>query len=250
MTGLSLQSRVVVAELCQKNTYKPMSKFFIPTNSPEDWKHLLAKPDKHWKTGHSAKALAYCWQEANDFPPEVRKAFKNSGIEIFQDVEFLLAFPEYKVLLPGGRRASQNDIFVLAKGGGQLISMTVEGKVSEPFGETIAEWKTQSSRGKEKRLDYLCQLLRLDKYKVDHIRYQLLHRTASAVIEAGRFNAQSALMLVHSFSRNNEWFDDYRQFLTLFGVKGEINSIVFARNIERIDLYFGWAKGDSKYLEI
>ncbi|MFC1871381.1 DUF6946 family protein [Chloroflexota bacterium] len=35
-----------------------MSKFFIPANTPEDWKHLLAKPDKHWKTGNSAKTLA------------------------------------------------------------------------------------------------------------------------------------------------------------------------------------------------
>lgn len=227
-----------------------MSKFYIPANRPEDWRPLLAEPDKHWKTGYSAKALAYCWQEANDFPRSVKRVFKNSGIELFQDIEMLMAFPEYKVPLPGGRRASQNDIFVLARGNNQLISIMVEGKVSEPFGETIAEWKMQSSRGKEKRLTYLCQLLRLDKYKIDHIRYQLLHRIASAVIEARRFDAQNALMLVHSFSQSDEWLDDYCQFLALFGVKGEINSIVFGKNIDGIDLYFGWIKGSRKYLEV
>ena len=48
-----------------------MEKFFIPAKSPIDWKQLLAEPEKHWKTGYSAKALAYCWQEAQGFPESV-----------------------------------------------------------------------------------------------------------------------------------------------------------------------------------
>ncbi|GAG34632.1 unnamed protein product, partial [marine sediment metagenome] len=95
-----------------------MNKIFIPANKPEDWKPLLAEP-KHWKTKHSAKALAYSWQEANDFPESVRNVFKNSGIELFRSIELLLAFPEYKVPLSGGSRPSQNDIFILAKGDNQ-----------------------------------------------------------------------------------------------------------------------------------
>jgi len=167
-----------------------MSKFFIPTNSPEDWRLLLAEPDKHWKTGYSAKALAYCWQEANDFPHSVKKVFKNSGIKLFQDVELLLAFPEYKVpLKPYRSRPSQNDIFILAKGNDQLISIAVEGKVDESFGEIIDDWKLHDMGGKKVRLKFLCEVLQLDVNKIDHIRYQLLHRTASAVIEAKKFNA-------------------------------------------------------------
>lgn len=226
-----------------------MSKFFIPANNPEDWKTLLADPDKHWKTGHSAKALAYCWQEADDFPQSVRKVFKNSGMKLFRDIKLLLAFPEYKVALPGGRRASQNDIFILARGNGQLISIMVEGKVSEPFGETIADWKLHDRGGKKVRLKFLCDELQLDKDKIAHIRYQLLHRTASAVIEAKRFNAQNALILVHSFSQLDEWFDDYCQFLALFGVKEEPDSLVFAKTLDGINLYFAWVKGNKRYLE-
>jgi len=41
--------------------------FFYPIKRPEEWQQLLARPDKHWRTGYSAKALAYCWQEAGDF---------------------------------------------------------------------------------------------------------------------------------------------------------------------------------------
>ncbi|MFA7012304.1 MAG: hypothetical protein WC202_05045, partial [Desulfobacterales bacterium] len=47
--------------------------------------------------------------------------------------------PEHKVPLPGGSRSSQNDIWVLARSKGQLISIAVEGKVSETFGPTVQE---------------------------------------------------------------------------------------------------------------
>ncbi len=226
-----------------------IEKFFRPINNPEDWRQLLAKPNGHWKTGCSAKALAYCWQEAKDFPPEVRRIFRNSGIDIFKDIEILVAFPEYKVPLPGGRRPSQSDIFILAKGTSQLVSIAVEGKVSEPFGDTIAQWKTISGKGREIRLKYLCDLLELNTATVDHIRYQLLHRTASALIEARRFNASNALMLVHSFSHENEWFEDYQQFLALFGVKGGVNTLVLAKIISGVKLHFGWVKGNEEYLD-
>lgn len=60
---------------------------FIPTGKPEDWKPLLAEPDKHWKRGYSAKAFAYSWQEANGFPECVRNVFKKSGVKLFQNKE-------------------------------------------------------------------------------------------------------------------------------------------------------------------
>lgn len=218
-----------------------MSRFFIPTNTPEDWKWLLAEPGRQWKDGYSAKLLAYCWEGANGFPKSVRRVFKNSGMELFKNVELLVAFPEYQVELPPPRgHPSQNDIFILAKGNGQLISITVEGKALEPFGETIAEWKSASTKGKQTRLSFLCNLLRLDKTKIGHIRYQLLHRTASAIILAEKFNAKNALMLVHSFKENQESFDDYCNFLKLFGTKGKADSITSPKTIKRIKLFFGW----------
>ena len=225
-----------------------VNRFFRPINNAEEWKQLLAKPDKHWKTGYSAKALAYCWQEAKDFPPEVRRIFRRSNIEVFRDIEMLLAFPEYRVPLPGGPRASQSDIFILARGNGQLVCIMVEGKASEPFGQTIAEWKVRPGEGKEPRLKYLCKRLGLNAIEVDSVRYQLMHRTASALIEAERFNAPNALMLVHSFSPANEWFEDYERFLSLFGVTGEVDSLVFAKTIGTVKLYFGWVRGNTEYL--
>ena len=228
-----------------------MNRVFVPAMKPDDWKRLLAEPDKHWKTRYSAKALAYCWQEANGFPESVRSVFKKSGIELFQDIKLLLALPEYQVPLPGGARPSQNDIFVLAKGNDQLVSIAVEGKVSEPFGQTVADWQEDGSAGKRERLSYLLQKLDLEeRASIDDIRYQLLHRTASALIEAEKFNAQNALMLVHSFSLSNEWFDDYSHFLALYGLDAKPDSVLFAKNVNGIDLYFCWVRGDKKYLNV
>jgi hypothetical protein len=120
---------------------KQIGHFYRSIKKVDDWKYLLAEPDKHWKTGFSAKTLAHCWHENNDFPVEVRRIVSNSRISAFQSIELIVAFPEYKVPLPGGIRPSQSDIFVLAKGKKQLISIAVEGKVSEPFGDIIADWK-------------------------------------------------------------------------------------------------------------
>jgi Domain of unknown function (DUF6946) len=115
-----------------------LSKKYIPATKPEDWQSLLADPKTQWKKGYSARTLAYCWQEADGFPDCVTRSFKKSDIDLFQNIEMLLAIPEHKVSLPGGSRSSQNDLFVLAKGDGQLISITVEGKVSEHFGDTVS----------------------------------------------------------------------------------------------------------------
>jgi hypothetical protein len=224
-----------------------MSKFFIPTNSPEDWKPLLAEPEKHWKTGYSAKSLACCWQQANDFPACVKRVFKNSNISLFRNIKLLAAFPEYKVSLPGGRRASQNDIFIIASGDNRLVSITVEGKVSEPFGETVDNWKLKYGKGKEKRLNFLCSTLGLNTNQMGPIRYQLIHRTVSAMLEAERFCAKDALMLVHSFSPDNLGIGDYVNFLNLFEKQGEVNSLVFGKTIHGIDLYFAWVNSGVSF---
>jgi hypothetical protein len=84
---------------------------------------------------------------------------------------------------------------------------------------------------------------------MDHIRYQLIHRTVSALIEAERLGAKNAMMLVHSFSQSNEWFNDYCEFLRLFSLAGDLDSVSGPVNLNGIDLYFCWVRGDKEYLE-
>jgi hypothetical protein len=229
-----------------------MKRIFIPSQNPEDWKRLLAEPDKQWRMGYSAWALACCWEAAGGrFPPEIHAVLRSSENPTFDEVELLLAIPEWKVALPPTRgHPSQNDLFVLAKDcQGSLISIMVEGKVSEPFGETLAEWMVKATPGKRTRLEFLRKKLGLHDEIDGSIRYQLLHRTASALMEAERFGAHSAIMLVHSFSRENLWFGDYQRFLEMFGVgNAEVGRLYRMQNTGRIQLYCGWAKGDPSFL--
>lgn len=222
-----------------------MRKFYLPAEKPEDWIHFLAEKEKHWKPGFSAFEIANRWQLAQDFPDEVRKVFRKSGIGIFQNIEILFAFPEHQVALPPtAGHPSQNDIFILAKGNNQLVSIAVEAKVSEDFDLPIREWRKQSeSKGKKERIEYLREKLGIGDMDIDHIRYQLIHRTASAIIEAERFNAPNAVMMVHSFSQSYEHFDDYSFFVELFGAKAGKDNIVSAGNIKGIELFIAWIRG-------
>ena len=221
-----------------------MSRIYIPTEGPEDWRRLLASPETQWRDNYSAKSLALTWQAADGFPTDVRKALNNSRIQPFEDTEMLLAIPEYKVPLPGGSAASQNDLFVLTKGGDGLMAIMVEGKVSESFGPLVSDWLKGASPGRQTRLEFLCNTLGLQPEQVHSLRYQLLHRAASTLITSQRFNARHAMMLVHSFSKDNQGFDDFAAFASLFGVIPEIGRIQRLSKPNGVSFYTTWIKGD------
>jgi hypothetical protein len=233
-----------VKVLPNENQERPaVSQIYIRTSSAEQWAQFLAEPVTHWRRGYSARTLAYSWQEAAGFPTEVGSVLASQ----FPEIELLLALPEHKVSLPGGSRPSQNDIWVLARSEGNLISIAVEGKVSEPFGPTVQEWQAEASPGKSERLAYLLSLLGLPSVP-STFRYQLLHRTASAIIEAQRFGAAHAVMLVHSFSQANEWFQDYATFVSLMGGSATENSIVSVGSRSGVSLHLAWVRGNALYL--
>lgn len=218
-----------------------MSRIYMPTTGPEDWKGKLAGKDNHWKDGFSAKSLAECWEGANGFPKGIKEALDDSEFKQFGEINVLFGFPEYKVTLPGGGHASQNDLYVIAKAGSELVSIMVEGKVNEPFGEKVRKWLGDvPSNGKQERLAFLLELLNLKEDNCMEVRYQLLHRTASALIEAEKINAKHAIMLVHSFSKEYKWFEDYKAFVRLFGLNTEKDRIFGPVNLNGIDLYLGW----------
>ena len=223
--------------------------FYLPTRCPESWKDFLAEPEKQWKKGYSARSLAYCWEDAGGLPESVSKVFKESEIKNLHNIEFILGIPEHKVELPGNGPESQNDIFVLAKSNNELISIAVEGKVSEPFSnQTVSEWLAGASDNKKVRIHGLANILGLSVDKLLTIKYQLVHRTASALLEADRFCARHALMLVHSFSQEHKWFEDYAALASLYGKDVSPNTVVYAGAVDGKKLYLGWGTGEEIYL--
>lgn len=229
-------------------TGKKLSKVLVPASCADDWKKLLADPGKQWKSGYSAHALAHCWQKADGIPKDVLRVLKKEPA--LKDLKAIFVIPEHKVPLPGGSKASQNDVWVLAETSDGLVSIAVEGKVSESFGPTVGAWLKNKTSGKEERLKFLCSELDLKQLSLD-IRYQLLHRTVSAIIEAKRFHAHTAVMLVHSFSETNKGFEDYKKFISLFGLKAGVNESAskIVGKKEKINLIFAWINSADKDLD-
>lgn len=223
-----------------------MRYIYIPAQNADDWAQLLADPVKHWRTGYSARTLAYSWQNADGFPAEVLAAFSTN--ELLADIQLLLAIPEHQVPLVGGSRPSQNDIWALARASTGLVSIAVEGKVSEPFGPTLSQWLAEGSEGKASRLAFLRRELNLNEALAGTIRYQLIHRTGSAVIEAKRFGAPHAIMLVHSFSPSREWFQDFEAFALLLRAEVTVNRVVYVGQRGGVHLHIGWICGNEEFL--
>lgn len=218
------------------------NRILIPSKGPDDWQQFLAKPDLQWATGYSARTLAYAWEAANGLPPEIADLTSAA----FGPGELLFAIPEYKTALPGGRRESQSDVFALVRHQAGLATYAIEGKVDEPFGPTVGEWLVDASAGKRERLDFILDLLGIQQCP-DIIRYQLLHRTASALVEADRFGANLAGMIVHSFSPENRWRDEFDQFVSLMGWSENESQPIRLEVPSGKTLMLGWASGNQRF---
>jgi hypothetical protein len=226
-----------------------MTEILIPTTTFEDWKRLLAKPDLHWKPSFSAMTLALAWEDAKSagFPPEILALLQSDGRPDWLNLRPLIAIPEYRVPLPGGSRPSQTDLVAFAHGEKGLVAIAVEGKVDESLGPTVAERRNESSEGATIRLRYLCETLSLQGECPGDVRYQLLHRTVSAIQIARDFFAESAVMIVHSFSADKKWLSDFQRFAQLLGAEAEPGQLAPAGTRGGIPLYVGWAVGDQRF---
>jgi Domain of unknown function (DUF6946) len=218
-------------------------RILIPTDGPESWKLLLAEPDRHWQPGFSAMSTALSWENADGLPNEITSLFRGAEDPALRNAELNIAIPEYKVDLAGGSRSSQNDVFALLNCAGGLIAVMVEGKAKEDFDETLLNWKKRTSpQGVEARLSDIAKHIGLTLQIPDHIRYQLLHRTASAVIEADRFHALYAAMVVQSFVADDSenHYNDFCEFLKLYGKEAIKNRLIELTKVRTCRLFAAW----------
>lgn len=225
-----------------------MSNIFVKTKGVDSWREFLVDKEKQWQIGYSAKSLANAWESNEGFPREIQDVFDASSDEFIRKIKFLYGFPEYKVKIPGGGKASQNDLYVLATSQNKPLCIMVEGKVNEDFGPLVSKWVETANCGWEnQRLLYLIELLKLQGKEIGDVRYQLLHRTASALIEADRVGTDECMVIIHSFSQERAHFDDYKKFVKMFGVTPEVNKVCSAVKINSKQIYFLWVVGDEKY---
>lgn len=218
-------------------------RILVPTDGPESWKDLLANPDKHWREGFSAKSTAISWETANGIPKEIAILF--AGEPMMKDVSLAIAIPEYKVTLAGGNRPSQNDVFALLTCSTGLISLMIEGKAKENFDVMLGGWKKRTSaQGVKARLANITENIGLGMQIPDNICYQLLHRTASAVIEAKRFHAPYAVMLIQSFidDDSENHYEDFCAFVKLYGKNAKKGKLIRLTDTKGCKLFAAWVQ--------
>jgi len=223
----------------RQRDWREIKKRYTPSKCKCDWRKVI--PKSHWKPEKSACKIASAWEKSNpNLPTEISDLFD-------APVELLIATPEHSTPLKGRGGSSRTDVFALVCKNGEKYALAVEGKVNEPFGdETVKKWLKggKCPENRMKRLNYILCQLGLSYEKVKNLPYQLLHRTACAVIEAKRFGAPCAAMIVHSFSCEQTGFGDFEELLDVMKVNsvttGELHKVTKRDIPFGISLSLGW----------
>ena len=223
-----------------------MRRIFVPGKGLGDWQALLADPERHWKRGRSAFELAVSWEAVADsnrgLPVKVAALLDQKSTTA--GATLLLALPEHKVKVPGQGYPSQSDVWALLKNTNGLISIAIEGKAGESFDKTVAEWLATSksyTTNKHQRLNGLCQILNLPVNATDDLRYQLLHRAASAALRAQDFGAAQAAVVIQSFGDAAVGFSDFHAFALRLGATSvQRGQLVSVRPAGGVNLFLGW----------
>ena len=226
-----------------------MSRLFVETRGPCSWRDRLVNPGLHWRRYCSAFETAISWETASKsssgLPAALEQLLGNGG---FESPVLLLAVAEHQVELPGGRAASQSDVWAMINTAAGVVSMTVEAKVREAFGdEHLETWligtSEQSAINRKARWEYIRTHLPVaDSYL--RVRYQILHRCAAAVIEAKRMGCPNAAFVVQAFDKRDEGksdinFTEYEAFCAALKLPASRGSLS-TTSIDGISLSVGW----------
>jgi hypothetical protein len=229
----------------------------IELTKAEDWAGLYPGT---FKSGYSAKSLAFAWGDAKAFPPVVQNLLNTDPVYKAMVPKFAIA--EQVVFLDTLSAPSETDLMVYCEDrAGRRAVLAVEGKVNEPFASRVWRWirgvddnripnadarGSKIQPGRARRLNFLNRVLGANVASESTIRYQLMHRAASAILEANRIGAQEALMLVHSFHASGENWDDFCEFVLLFVprtvARRQLVSTARPESDAERRISFGWAE--------
>jgi hypothetical protein len=167
---------------------------------------------------------------------------------IYKNPKLIFGVAEHQVDLPGGKHASQCDVWALTNSTAGQLSLSVEAKANEPFGkgnESLSQWliskdSEKSKENREERWAFIRKHLpETDNNLYSEVSYQILHRCAAAVIEAKRLGLNHAVFLVQAFDSPQSSFEEYSKFCVALNAKSERGKLVITK-VDRIDLGVGW----------
>lgn len=217
-----------------------------------NWQSAQSSGSSHWKPGRSAMLLAQSWGGSAGFPWRVRVALEKE--QALSSLTFHQGIVEHPTRLPGKGNPSMTDLMVIAHLNGLkqnpvTVTLAVEAKVSEDFGPTVAEWikaapNSISQSNRNQRLNGLLAPFSLQANQCHKLRYQLIHRAYAAYAYAQSLQAQSTVLLVHSFLSSehalSHW-NDFELFAEVLGVTHiEPNQPVQVTSVTGLSYWLCW----------
>ena len=193
---------------------------------------------------------AAAWEASPDrLPSDVSAVLDSSRDESLLGLRLLAAIPEWEVPLEGGDTASRTDVLALCSNQYGLCVVAVEGKVDEDFGPLLGKKRADATPGVNTRLESLQEILKHSSFD-DSIRYQFLHRTASALLTAREFHARTAVMVVQSFGSKTSLREDFNNFCQALGATEIEAGLYLAKSFDAPRLFLVWCDGDKKFLQV
>jgi hypothetical protein len=220
-----------------------MNRLSISTRGIGSWRDRLANPQRQWKQHFSALEAAVSWEvagkRASGLPLEIENCLQQAG---YADPDLLTGMVEHKVPL-GPRTPSQCDVWALIKTSKGRVSMSVEAKVNEGFGnETLGVWLQKTSPagipGRQTRWNYIQSHLPPGN-SFQTVKYQILHRCATAVIEARRWDVPHAAFIVQAFQAPHHSYQDFSTFCQAINLAPARNTLLKTQ-VGNVTLGIGW----------
>ncbi|WP_134703794.1 hypothetical protein [Ammoniphilus sp. YIM 78166] len=168
-------------------------------DSIEAWLQYSPPAKKtQWQDGRSAKEFAKAWFRTGKahLPDELLTLLESHQVTRRLEVEE--AIPEKKTVLDNFRGNGRNhDMILIGKTQQDRIVISIEAKTDEPFGELIGKYLVRvKSNSRSSRINQL-SLAVFGHTEVSNLRYQLLHAMAGTLIEAKKYGATQAILIVH-----------------------------------------------------
>ena len=232
-----------------------MSRLCIESRGICNWRDRLASPETQWKRTASAFETAVSWELAErdrGLPRPIADLFGESA---FGAAELGIAIAEHKVALAGRGGDSQCDVWALVSTSIGLVSLSVEAKAQEGFGnghQSLSAWlaggdSARSAANRSRRWQDLVKQLPTPVGTYDDVAFQLLHRCGAAVLEARRLHIKHAAFVVQAFKAPETSFQAFCRFGIAIGLPLQRNRFVAARvpasegDAGDIALVIGWA---------
>lgn len=193
---------------------------------------------------------AASWEASEGaLPPELATTLSSFKSAHLTDLKLLLARPEWEVSLEGGETTSNTDVLAICRNAEGLCIVAVEAKVHEDFGPLVGQKRAEASSGQAARLTYLEGLFCVERFD-DGLRYQLVHRTASALLTAQEFHAGSAVMMVQAWDAPSPRRKEFEAFCLAIRGKQLAPLVYEVPHFQRPKLFVAWCDGDPKFLSV